>query len=551
MRTRYKNHWGKIRQVQVPVSLIQNGTIILDSDALAVLLVLLQINKNKAVKDYEPIAKVKVGQDTLMQRTGYSTNVITRAVKGLQNRKFIEPDRHRKKYSQFGTNEYQFCSPEDGALLMAKQNLMYGNRLPYFTFPVCVIQENTANWSLASMTGSELKLYTCILYLANRNRNNEFTTTAAELRQLSGLAPATFRNTLDQLECRGLVWVSARPKAYNITLCDPYTGQPLEELDGIDENDPANYFTKGEKGQSKRLNLNTGNPEQVERLIRSCVSEEPLIQGNGDLMIHCPFHSDSTPSCSVSPRKNGCFHCFGCGENGSLMNLIMQLKGITKGEAIEQTATAMGMKIEFHQPDANAIVYSYRDTKGKLLKQVLRYPDKDGQKVFLQRQPCKGEWKWSTSGLPPMLFNMELLECADVVCITEGEKDALTVTDLHLDGTCGLVIGTTSGGAESWNAGLAKLLRGKRVVLMPDADEAGAKFAADVKASLHAEGIEYRVVSFEDVGAKDVTDFLEAGHTAEELAQRIGTDWVDVPSQQPKGGFPPPGPELSQQDIAI
>jgi len=114
-----------------------------------------------------------------------------------------------------------------------------------------------------------------------------------------------------------------------------------------------------------------------------------------------------------------------------------------------------------------------------------------------------------------------------------------------------LVIGTTSGGAESWNAELAKLLRGKRVVLMPDADEAGAKFAASVKASLEAEDIEYRVVSFDDVGAKDVTDFLEAGHTVEELAQRIGTDWVKVPSQQPQGEFRLPETELVQVDIAI
>ena len=151
-----------------------------------------------------------------------------------------------------------------------------------------------------------------------------------------------------------------------------------------------------------------------------------------------------------------------------------------------------------------------------------------------------------------MLFHMELLEVADVVCITEGEKDAVTVTDLHLVGTtCGLVIGTTSGGAESWNAELAKLLRGKRVVLMPDADEAGAKFAASVQASLEAEDIEYRVVSFEDVGAKDVTDFL-AGHTAEELAQRIGMDWVEVPNQQPEGALRLSETEPMQQvDIAI
>lgn len=490
------------------------------------LLVLLQISKNRPVREYESIANVKVGQEKLIERTGYTKNVISKAIKGVQAEAFIEPVKHRKKYGEFGVSEYTLCNPETGIPLMAKKSVIYGNKLPYFTFPMCVVTEHTANWSLAKMTGSDLKLYVCILYLANRYRNNEFTTTTKELRKLSGLAAATFKKAVDQLECRGLVWISQKPKAYGISLCDPYTGQPIEELDGIDENDPANYFTKGDKGQSKRLNLNTGDAAQVEKLIRSCISDEPVIQSNGDLMIHCPFHSDSNPSCSVSPRKNGCFHCFGCGKSGSLTDLIMQLQGVvTKGETIQQAATAMGMKIEYHPPDKNAIVYPYMNTKGKLLKQVLRYPDEDGQKVFRQRQPGKGGWVWNTLGLPPLLFNADLLSIADTVCITEGEKDALTVTELHLLSSYGLVIGTTSGGAESWDASLAKHLRGKRVVLMPDADAAGARFATDVKASLDAEEIEYRVVSFEDAGAKDVTDFL-AVHTMEDLVRRIGADWV-------------------------
>jgi DNA-binding MarR family transcriptional regulator len=531
MTNRYTNRWGHIRQVKVPNAVIQDGLLALDSCSIGVLLILLQIN-NRPVKAHDSLATVKVGHEKLMERTGYSTNVITKAIKGLQNRKFIEVARHHKKYGEFGANEYILCHPEAGMPLTAKRDVVYGNGLPYFTFPECVVKEHTANWSLSNMSASELRLYVCILYLANRHRSNEFTATSAELRKLSGLAPATFRKALDELECRGLAWVTASSKPYRISLCDPYTGQPLHEQTGVDEDDPANYFTIGEKGQSKRLNLNSGDREQVEKLIRSCLSEEPVMQGNGDLRIRCPFHSDDNPSCSVSSKKNGCWHCFGCGKNGSLIQLLMQLKGITKGEAIQQTATAMGIKIEFHEPDTKALaIHSYRNEKGRLLKQVLRYSDENGQKVFRQRKPGKGGWVWSTAGLPLMLFNMELLSCAGVVCITEGEKDAQTVTDLHLLGGSGLVIGMTSGGAGSWDASLAKLLRGKRVVLMPDADAPGARFAADVEASLKSEGIEYRVVTFADAGHKDITEFLEAGHTVKELAERIGTDWVEAPTQ--------------------
>jgi len=462
VRNRYQNRWGRLQQIHVPTSVFQDGSLILNTDSLAVFLVLLHIHRNKPRKEYEPLATVKVGQEKLTQRTGYSKNAITNAVKELKQRRFIELIAHRKKRQEFGTNEYIFCHPDSGEPLPAQRSLLYGNGLPYFTMPSCIIKEHQANWSLREMTGSEIKLYIGILYAANRQRANEFMITAAELRKLCDLAQPTFKKALDGLENRGLIWFVSAENKLQLNLCDPYTAEPLHET-GIDEDDPANYFVTAQDGRTKRLNLNLGDADQIEQLIRSCVPDEPVMQGNGDLMIRCPFHADSNPSCSVSPKKNGCFYCFGCLKSGSLSALIMQLKDVTKGEAIQHIATATGVTVEYHEPDKNAIAkYSYRNEKDKLVKQVLRYPDIDGRKVFMQRRPAKGDWIWNVGGLPPILFNMELLEYAGVACITEGEKDACTVTDLHLLGDTGMVIGMTSGGAESWDAQLAKHLRGKR-----------------------------------------------------------------------------------------
>lgn len=93
------------------------------------------------------------------------------------------------------------------------------------------------------------------------------------------------------------------------------------------------------------------------------------------------------------------------------------------------------------------------------------------------------------------------------------------------------VIGTTSGGSDSWLPGFAKYFTqaggsafGQRVIVMPDADEAGEHWRQAVIPSFHAEGVEYREVSFADAGCKDLTEFM-ASHTVGELIERCGEDW--------------------------
>ena len=46
--------------------------------------------------------------------------------------------------------------------------------------------------------------------------------------------------------------------------------------------------------------------------------------------IHCPFHDDERPSCSVN-QTNKLYNCFGCGEHGNVLDFIAGMEGLDPG----------------------------------------------------------------------------------------------------------------------------------------------------------------------------------------------------------------------------
>ncbi len=69
-----------------------------------------------------------------------------------------------------------------------------------------------------------------------------------------------------------------------------------------------------------------------------------LTPRGGRLWGHCPFHTDKTPSFSVSPDKQ-LFHCFSCKAGGSVIQFIMQAENLTYREAVQNLAQRAGMDL--------------------------------------------------------------------------------------------------------------------------------------------------------------------------------------------------------------
>lgn len=119
----------------------------------------------------------------------------------------------------------------------------------------------------------------------------------------------------------------------------------------------------------------------------------PLKRTGRNFKALCPFHNEKTPSFIVSPQKQ-IFHCFGCGEGGSVIQFLMLYEKVNFVEAIEILAKRLGMEVPYQKTSGKdrlktvllEIVSSAAEfyhqclinKKDKYAESVLAYLDKRG-----------------------------------------------------------------------------------------------------------------------------------------------------------------------------
>ncbi|VAX08389.1 DNA primase [hydrothermal vent metagenome] len=72
----------------------------------------------------------------------------------------------------------------------------------------------------------------------------------------------------------------------------------------------------------------------------------PLKKTGREYTACCPFHSEKTPSFTVSPAKQF-FHCFGCGAHGTAVGFLMEYDHLSYPEAIEELARQAGLEVPY------------------------------------------------------------------------------------------------------------------------------------------------------------------------------------------------------------
>ena len=83
----------------------------------------------------------------------------------------------------------------------------------------------------------------------------------------------------------------------------------------------------------------------------------------------CPFHSEKSPSFSVSNDKQ-IYHCFGCGKGGSVINFIMEIENLSYPDAIRFLARRVGVAVPEDEKDEN---YSRRERMLQLNRDAARF----------------------------------------------------------------------------------------------------------------------------------------------------------------------------------
>ncbi len=73
-------------------------------------------------------------------------------------------------------------------------------------------------------------------------------------------------------------------------------------------------------------------------------SRVPLKKAGSEYQACCPFHSEKTPSFTVSPSKQF-YHCFGCGAHGTAIGFLMEYESHNFPEAIEELAAGINLEV--------------------------------------------------------------------------------------------------------------------------------------------------------------------------------------------------------------
>jgi len=270
---------------------------------------------------------------------------------------------------------------------------------------------------------------------------------------------------------------------------------------------------------------------------------QPIRGMSVNAMMHCPLHEDRTPSFSIH-LEDGVFHCFSCGESGTINKLYRLLgKEVSLGVRFAQAkrraeypeltthnfaALANGyiqrLRLEGEEDiiqgflgdrpiNINAIRHfgvGYASDRDAL---SFPYTDKENRVTGIKYRYRDG-FKASETGSSYGLYGLANVIGRDTVILCEGESDTLAVwtqygRDYGVGGTSGASVSDTQ-----WSRFGLHLLFARTIYLLYDADKTGDDCA---EIAMRVLGSDKCVRLRPTDGANDACDFIAKGGRLETL----------------------------------
>lgn len=122
----------------------------------------------------------------------------------------------------------------------------------------------------------------------------------------------------------------------------------------------------------------------------------PLKKAGANYQACCPFHTEKSPSFTVSPTKQF-YHCFGCGAHGTAIRFVMEYQGLGFVEAVEDLAKSAGVAVpqEAVAQHSKARAQDSADL-GEVMHQAMQYyraqlKQSDAAIDYLKKRGLSGE----------------------------------------------------------------------------------------------------------------------------------------------------------------
>ena len=287
--------------------------------------------------------------------------------------------------------------------------------------------------------------------------------------------------------------------------------------------------------------------DTIEQIKNSVVTHEvlqsfiTLKKKGADYISNCPFHDEKTPSFSVSPAKN-IYKCFGCGKSGDGITFLMEHQRMSYIESLRWVASKNNIHLGEDEQPKKYIQPIIRENKPK--SKVLDWFEKErkitentlnhfkiteskewmpqiqsesdvicfnyyrgGALVNIKFRGAKKTFKMAKDA-ELIFYNLDAIQTEDIVYITEGELDCLSLFE------CGITnaVSVPNGASVNGNIRLEYLdncwkyfVDKKKFILVVDNDTAGQRLQQELGRRLGYNRC--FIVKYPD-GCKDANDVL-------------------------------------------